>query len=50
MNTNALYSRISWYDASNVATNAFGMGVDVNDVQNVYHYAVSGNLMIMFKK
>lgn len=26
------------------ATKAFGMGVDVNDVQNVYHYAVSGNL------
>lgn len=27
-----------------MATKAFGMGVDVNDVQNVYHYAVSGNL------
>jgi len=27
-----------------LATKAFGMGVDVNDVQNVYHYAVSGNL------
>ena len=26
------------------ATNAFGMGVDVDDVQNVYHYAVTGNL------
>ncbi len=26
------------------ATKAFGMGVDVNDVLNVYHYAVSGNL------
>lgn len=26
------------------ATKAFGMGVDVDDVQNVYHYAVSGNL------
>ncbi len=26
------------------ATKAFGMGVDVNDVENVYHYAVSGNL------
>ena len=26
------------------ATKAFGMGVDVNDVKNVYHYAVSGNL------
>ncbi len=26
------------------ATKAFGMGVDINDVQNVYHYAVSGNL------
>lgn len=27
-----------------LATKAFGMGVDVNDVQNVYHYAVTGNL------
>ena len=27
-----------------MATKAFGMGVDVNDVKNVYHYAVSGNL------
>lgn len=27
-----------------LATKAFGMGVDVNDVHNVYHYAVSGNL------
>lgn len=27
-----------------LATKAFGMGVDVNDVQNVYHFAVSGNL------
>ncbi len=27
-----------------LATKAFGMGVDVNDVNNVYHYAVSGNL------
>lgn len=26
------------------ATKAFGMGVDVNDINNVYHYAVSGNL------
>ncbi|MCR5419726.1 MAG: DEAD/DEAH box helicase [Lachnospiraceae bacterium] len=26
------------------ATKAFGMGVDVNDVVNVYHYAASGNL------
>ena len=26
------------------ATKAFGMGVDVNDVTNVYHYAISGNL------
>ncbi len=27
-----------------LATKAFGMGVDVNDVKNVYHYAASGNL------
>lgn len=27
-----------------LATKAFGMGVDVNDVKNVYHYAVSGSL------
>lgn len=27
-----------------LATKAFGMGVDVNDVSNVYHYAVTGNL------
>lgn len=26
------------------STKAFGMGVDINDVHNVYHYAVSGNL------
>lgn len=26
------------------ATKAFGMGVDVNDINNVYHYAISGNL------
>lgn len=26
------------------ATKAFGMGVDVNDIKNVYHYAVTGNL------
>ncbi|WP_130863118.1 DEAD/DEAH box helicase [Bacilliculturomica massiliensis] len=27
-----------------LATKAFGMGVDVNDIVNVYHYAVTGNL------
>ena len=26
------------------ATKAFGMGVDIKDIQNVYHYAVTGNL------
>lgn len=26
------------------ATKAFGMGVDIDDVKNVYHYAVTGNL------
>ena len=26
------------------ATKAFGMGVDINDIENVYHYAVTGNL------
>ena len=26
------------------ATKAFGMGVDVNDIKNVYHYAATGNL------
>ena len=26
------------------ATKAFGMGIDVDDVENVYHYAVTGNL------
>lgn len=26
------------------ATKAFGMGVDVNDIKNVYHYAAAGNL------
>lgn len=27
-----------------LATKAFGMGIDINDIENVYHYAVSGNL------
>jgi superfamily II DNA helicase RecQ len=27
-----------------LATKAFGMGIDIDDVKNVYHYAVSGNL------
>lgn len=27
-----------------MATKAFGMGIDVDDVSNVYHYAVTGNL------
>lgn len=27
-----------------LATKAFGMGIDVDDVENVYHYAVTGNL------
>lgn len=27
-----------------LATKAFGMGIDVDDVQNVYHYAVTGSL------
>ena len=26
------------------ATKAFGMGIDVDDISNVYHYAVTGNL------
>ena len=26
------------------ATKAFGMGVDVDDIKNVYHYAATGNL------
>lgn len=26
------------------ATKAFGMGVDISDIHNVYHYAVNGNL------
>ncbi len=26
------------------ATKAFGMGVDIKDIANVYHYAVTGNL------
>ena len=26
------------------ATKAFGMGVDINDIVNIYHYAPSGNL------
>ena len=27
-----------------LATKAFGMGIDIDDVKNVYHYAVTGNL------
>lgn len=27
-----------------MATKAFGMGVDVDDIENVYHYAATGNL------
>ena len=27
-----------------LATKAFGMGVDIKDIKNVYHYAVTGNL------
>lgn len=27
-----------------LATKAFGMGVDINNIENVYHYAASGNL------
>lgn len=27
-----------------LATKAFGMGIDIDDIQNVYHYAASGNL------
>jgi ATP-dependent DNA helicase RecQ len=27
-----------------LATKAFGMGVDIDDVKNVYHYAITGNL------
>lgn len=27
-----------------LATKAFGMGIDINNIENVYHYAVSGNL------
>lgn len=26
------------------ATKAFGMGIDIDDIQNIYHYAVTGNL------
>ncbi len=26
------------------ATKAFGMGVDINDIKNIYHYAATGNL------
>lgn len=26
------------------ATKAFGMGIDVDDIKNIYHYAVTGNL------
>lgn len=27
-----------------LATKAFGMGIDISDINNVYHYAASGNL------
>lgn len=27
-----------------LATKAFGMGIDIDNIENVYHYAVSGNL------
>lgn len=27
-----------------LATKAFGMGIDINNIENVYHYATSGNL------
>ena len=26
------------------ATKAFGMGIDIKDIKNVYHYAEAGNL------
>jgi ATP-dependent DNA helicase RecQ len=33
-----------WNNANYDGHKAFGMGVDVDDVKNVYHYAVTGNL------